>query len=122
MNKSQLKEILRSYFPFGFHLSGKSWDWLDISMLLDDVDTGEPASEIYAIRQLADRLNEKRYHSSYAVEPVQAGQLISVGVIVDILRYLTDIYCHTEIPGIIPNGLDWVGKQKGPAAKEQPPR
>jgi glycosidase len=121
MRKSKLKRILRSYFPFGFQLSRKSWNWLDIASVLDALDAGESGSKIYTIRRLADRLNKKYQISSRNVEPVQAGQLFSIGVLNDILRYLNNTYCHSETPGIIPKAFGWIDKTYGASTAEKPP-
>lgn len=121
MAKPDLVKFLHQYFPFGFHLSRKSWNWLGVSPLLEASESSEVGKGIYAIRQLADQFNEKRSHSSHAIEPIQAGQLFSVSVIVDILRYLATVYCHQQLPGVIPQGNDWTGKQRGTAVVEKPP-
>jgi glycosidase len=121
MKESILVKALHQYFPFGFQLSRKSWDWLGQTKLLEVADAAETQRAMYAIRQLSDLFNEKRRHSSHAIEPVQAGQLFSVSVIVDILRYVSLYYCHEQIPGVMPRGTDWTGKKRGSAVVEQPP-
>jgi len=122
MAETRLEKTLHSYFPFGFHLSRKSWDDFDIPSLLEGPDASKAAPGTYAIRRLADRLNEKHQQISGVFEPIQAGQLISLGVIVDVLRYLVAAYCHEEIPGAIEKSLDWISQQRGPTTIEQPPR
>ena len=121
MTESQLYKILHSYFPFGFHLSRKSWERYDIQNLLNEFDSVKAVFGTYAFRRLADRINQWHLHSSHVVEPVQAGQLISVEVIVDVLRYIAETYCRKEVPGIIQRGLDWSAKRQGRATVEKPP-
>jgi glycosidase len=121
MTESQLYKILHSYFPFGFHLSRKSWERYDIQTLLDEFDSTKATYGTYAFRRLADRVNEWHLHSSHVVETVQAGQLISVEVIVDVLRYIAGMYCHDEVPGVIQRGLDWSAKRQSRVTVEKPP-
>ncbi|MCP4634357.1 MAG: alpha-amylase [candidate division Zixibacteria bacterium] len=44
-----------------------------------------------------------------------------MGIIVDVLRYLTLLYSRESIPGVIPRGIDWIGNQKGKMIAEKPP-
>jgi hypothetical protein len=121
ISKSDLMKMLRSYFQFGFHLSRKSWELLELSTFIGTPTVETAASEVYTLRRLADRINEKRMHSSQLPQPIQGGQLTSVSVLTDILRYVVELYCHQEHPGIISRGLDWTGTQRGQAVVIQPP-
>ena len=121
MANSRLNEILHSYFPFGFHLSRQSWDWLDIRSLIEATDVSGVASDIYTVRRLAERFNQKYFYSFHLAEYIKEGQLISIGVIVDILRYLVHVYCHEQNSGILPRGLNWTAIQRGRGTVEQTP-
>ncbi|MCD6163558.1 MAG: alpha-amylase [candidate division Zixibacteria bacterium] len=121
MSEQSLYETLHSYFPFGFHLSRKSWERYDILSLLDDYNPDKPTSGIYAIRRLAYRINKKNIHRTRYKEPVQTGQLVSIGIIIDILRYIIFTYCREEVPGVIPQSHKWTAKQFGQAIIEKPP-
>jgi len=120
-NTKSLIKILHSYFPFGIHLSRKTWDWLEVSTLYGQAEVSKVTSGMYGIRLLTDRFNERRQHSSLPLESLQAGQTFTVSVIVDILRYLVTVYCHDQIPGVIPKGHDWAKQQRGEALVEKPP-
>jgi glycosidase len=113
--------MLRNYFQFGFQLSRKSWDMLKLDSLVGAVSGATPALEVYLHRLLADRINEKRIHSSQLPEPIQGGQLVSASILVDVFRYIIEIYCHQEHPGTIPRALDWAGQQRGHSTVTQPP-
>ena len=121
MTKRSLDLILHKYFQFGFHLSRSTWDWLEISTLISSPDKAGASSEAYSIRQLADRFNERCSGNSRWMEHIKAGQFISVGVIIDVLRYLIILYSRDENPGVIPRGLDWVISQRGQTIAKQPP-
>ncbi len=114
-------EFLRSYCCFGFHLSRKSWEWLELTTLGFDSSGPSKTTEIYLLRQLVDRINRKLVYSSHPPEPIYAGQLASASVLVDIFRYIVQIYCQEEQPGAIPRGLDWVGRQRDQYTISKPP-
>ena len=120
--KAPLEKILHGYFPLGFHLSRRALQWLQLSSPAELAPTGKVPSGNYAVRRLADIFNERRFHSARVTEPVQAGQLISVGVIVDILRYLAVAYCQDQVPGVVPKGVDWVAGQRGRNLTDKPPQ
>ena len=63
----------------------------------------------------------KYFYSFHLAEYIKEGQLISLGLIVDILRYLVHVYCHEQNPGILPRGLNWTAVQRGRVTVEQPP-
>jgi len=43
-NTKSLIKILHSYFPFGIHLSKKTWDWLEVSMLYGQAEVSKVTS------------------------------------------------------------------------------
>ncbi|SYZ73422.1 conserved hypothetical protein [Candidatus Zixiibacteriota bacterium] len=116
-----LKEILRGYSFLGFLLSRKAWESLEFAKLSGSLHSKGPLSEIYLLRQVADRINEKNIATGISVPAVRAGELASVSILVDILRYLIEIYVHEEQPGSIERGLKWVGGQQGKDIVSQPP-
>jgi len=120
VTKIQLEKMLRDYFPFGFPLSRKAWDQFDVSALLGTTEPDDTSSQFRATRRFADRFI-REYLRKSPTEWIHAGQLISAGVIVDVLRYLVFVYCQQEIPGAVDRGLDWIGAQRGRTTAEQPP-
>lgn len=106
ISKMSLEEILHGYFPFGFPLSRKCWEWLDISKILDVEATGTFGGSPYILRSMAELINKKITESDH-IEPLQTGHLASLRVIVDSLRYVELLYCHDELPGVIDKGLQW---------------
>ncbi len=119
ITKSGLTGLLRNYCVFGFPVSQKTWDWLGRPLVLD-AESGS-ASEIFLLRKLADQINGKRIHSAQPLDPLHAGQLATVGILVDIFRYIIEIYSHEEQPGVIPRGLERTSSDFGKATVSQPP-
>ena len=120
-DRSDLLSILRSYCHFGFQISRKSWEWLELPELAGAPPVELSALEVYQLRRLADRVNARRAESAQSFDPIQGGDLASVSFIVDIFRYIVEIYCQEEQPGVIPRGLDSTARQVGPATVSQPP-
>ena len=116
-----LLPILRSYFQFGFHVSQKTWDWLELPELAVLPPSETPTIEIYQLRRLADRVNEKRPAGSQPSDTIHGGELASLSFIVDVFRYIIEIYCQEEQPGVIGRGLDLTAQQFGPATIAEPP-
>jgi len=111
---------LHSYFPFGFQVSRQASQWLDARELIEEYVLKTGLTENYAVRILADRFNIKRHPVSQFAPPVHAGDLITAGVIVDIFRYLVDLYCFEENPGTLKNGDQWIRSHQGEGVAERP--
>jgi glycosidase len=113
--------VLRDYCQFGFQISQKSWDWLELQELAGSPPVEISAVEIYQLRRLADRVNERRSDGTQPFDPIHGGELASVSFIVDVFRYVVEIYCQEEQPGVIRRGLDLTARQIGQATVSQPP-
>lgn len=121
IEKDKLRELLRKYSVFGFILSRKTWNWLELSRLKDISADKSPKGEIYFLRQLADWINRKLAEGTRNPIPVHGGELASASVLMDILRYLIEIYTHHEQTGVIPRGTDFVKSQRGETTVSKPP-
>lgn len=120
--KGELIKMLRGYSQFGFHISRKSWETLELSDIALSNLTAKQLSDIYTLRRLADRINEKRQKSSRMPEPIQAGKLVSLSVLTDIYRYIIGLYCQKEHPGTIAKAVDWAANQRGLSMVTMPAR
>ena len=120
MATAKIEQLLHRYFPFGFHLSRKVWEMLEIVALARPSADGRRIPVPYATRALADRYNRNRFQSAGPFEPIQPGQLITVGVIVDVLRYVAVTYCRGQVPGVLRRGLETVAGHSGPPLVEKP--
>ncbi len=119
--KAALLNILRNYGQFGFPLSRKTWNWLELQTFEEMPEELSPAKEVYFLRRLADRINQKRAASARLPQPVHGGELTSISVLIDILRYIIELYSHEEQPGVIPRGLKWTEIHQSQATVIQPP-
>lgn len=111
-----------TYFPFGFQVSKKAWDANGLSDVLSSPAMAAPPSLTYTMRVLADRLNQHRDAHTYRTSPLHAGQLMSFGLITEVLRHLADKYCTDVQPGALRNAMDTVRQGAGAHIVEQPHR
>jgi len=109
-------------FPFGFHLTRKAWDRFYIGTLRRPASEAAGITEhVYRIRGLADRINRQRDFGRPGVRPARTGELLAMGLILDILRYIADLYLEEEVPGVMARGLDDVRTRVGAAVADTPP-
>jgi glycosidase len=94
---------------------------LDLPELAVSPPSGTPAIEVYQLRRLADRVNERRSGSTHPSDAIHGGELASVSFIVDVFRYIIEVYCQEEQPGVIRRGLDLTARQFGEATIIEPP-
>jgi glycosidase len=119
--RAGLLSILRSYCQFGFHISRKSREWLKLPELAATPPAEIFASEVYQLRRLADRVNERRAKSPERPDPIHGGELASVSFIVDTFRYVVEVYTQEEQPGVTRRGIDLTGRTLGQETVSQPP-
>ncbi|MDP8223812.1 MAG: alpha-amylase family glycosyl hydrolase [Candidatus Lernaella stagnicola] len=112
---------LRAYFPFGFHLSRQAWAQYDVAELLDEDGEWTVVDDILRLRKLALRINQERLRSTYNLPAVHAGQLTTIALIQDILRFVAHLYCHDQLPGVLARGLTEALTRRGAILAEKPP-
>ncbi|MEZ5359281.1 MAG: alpha-amylase family glycosyl hydrolase [Candidatus Zixiibacteriota bacterium] len=101
-------KLLHSYFPFGVQVSHRTWTWLELDKLFDQNRKELKFSSTFSIRKLADLYNLKCVHGEPGLWPIRPGQLVTVSIIVDILRYVLDLYCREENPNIVSGAHGWI--------------
>lgn len=119
---SDFEKYLRDYFPFGLPVSASCVDWLDLASLLKESPSIAKTGETQLVRQLAARFNTQCAANAPALNLVSPGQLITAGMIVELLRYVTLVYCYQQNPGSLEGGLKWTAEKKGRTFAERPVR
>jgi glycosidase len=115
------KLLKQTDFPYGFHFSQEAWARYDIpSLRHPEGREGAVTTQVYVVRGLSDRMNRARDFGRPGVKPVRTGELLAMGLITDILRYIATIYCAEEHPGAMARGLAWVRERKGDAVESMP--
>lgn len=111
---------LRDYSPFGLSVSGVCIDWLGLALLLEGTPLTAKVGDTQLVRQLAARFNAQCAASAPALNTVSPGQLITAGMIVELLRYVALAYCYQQNPGSLGKGLAWTDQVKGAALTARP--
>ncbi len=92
--------------PYGFQVSTDAWHRLD----LDNLDGTSPqetaAPRVRIARTIASRMNAARDLSAPEAHPARAGEILTIGLITRVLRYIAFRYCVVAHPGIIDGGLE----------------
>lgn len=111
-----------TYFPFGFALRNDVWKRYNVAEL---ADAGEPADkpvDTRSVRLFAQRINDDRGAHAESAPPVGAGQLLTLGILNEVLRYLIDYYCVQQLPGAMQSAFDFTKLREGePVVNEPPP-
>ena len=102
-----------SWFPFSFQLSRHAWNRFDVPGILQRVPSDETNPEYFAIRLLAESLNQHPERRAANLPWISAGKLITFGLIQDTLRFLIDQYCKEQNPGSLETALDWTCNKQG---------
>lgn len=110
-----------AWFPHSVPVNAIAWQHLDLAT----VQYGELPAEVrnpslYRARMVAQRVNERRDWSRVGFPALQAGQIMSAGLLLDILRYVTYRYALDQEPGILGRALDELRRGYGPEAVDRP--
>ncbi len=109
------------HFPHGYQVSREAWERFAASALKDGGgEPASPAARVAAARKLAAVMNERRDFSRPETRPARAGELVALGLLTDVLRYVVNHYAGTINPGALHRGLEWVRSQRGHEVAEKP--
>mgnify|MGYP001477559325 CR=1 FL=1 len=107
------------YYPFGLPVSREACGRYTIDALYGHAEE-RPLSLARATRELTERMNARRDFSRPKVLPARAGELLSAGLLTEILRYVADVYCTELFPKAWQQSLDWTSQSLGEAVAERP--
>ncbi|MCC6698657.1 MAG: alpha-amylase [Candidatus Hydrogenedentes bacterium] len=111
-----------TYFPFGFHLCRERWERLDVRSLIVASEGGDAKTNIHTVRKFVQAVNLERDGASPETSAITAGQVLTLGLLTEILRYITDLYCWEQHPGVLEAGLNAARAGKGDAiVRNSPP-
>jgi len=107
------------FYPYGYPLSRAARARFGLSAPSREART--QAGRVQAARLLAARLNEQRDFTLPQTRPARAGEVLGMGLLTEILRYIADLYCFTQFPGAMRLALTWAdGKTDGAADRTFP--
>ena len=116
----ELDTIERSdaYSPQGFLISLKAWRWFDLEAI-EEAERGQADApgRVVVARTLAEQMNAQCDFSRPKTLPARAGELVAMGLLTDILRFLMDRYCTEVMPGAMRDALEWTRAATAPAGR-----
>jgi glycosidase len=110
------------YFPFGFHLSLETWERFALREMLTSERPGDAGTDIRVIRKFVHRVNQERDGASPDTQHITAGQVLTLGLLTEIFRFIIDFYWWEQVPGILPGGIDRVRAEHGDDTVNFPPK
>ncbi len=106
MDQRQSDHEPSTYFPFGFPLSREVWKRYELVSLVGSETVGDVRTDIHVIRKLVQRINLDREGHDADGPPITAGQVLTLGLISEILRFIINYYCWEQAPGALRSGLE----------------
>lgn len=115
MARIELNKEDTAYFPQGFQVSLNAWREFALDGVAPAVsETMRGAERVRLARVLAENMNAKRDFSRPKTQPARAGELLAMGLLQDILRYLTGFYCTKVVPAALKDALEWTRERAAP--------
>ena len=113
----------QAWFPHGVPIHARAWEDLELDKVLyAPMPAGIRGPAVYRARLVAQRVNERRDWATTSLPALQAGQLMSAGLILDILRFIAYRYALDQEPGILARALDSLRGEHGADAVNKPLR
>jgi len=101
-----------TYFPHGYQVSQEAWERLDFPRLEDFAPREPMARRVQVARAIAAELNAEKDFTLRATRPARTGELLTLGLLTDVLRYLWNQYCTEYQPGVMPAALEWLATHR----------
>lgn len=122
MAKVQLRSLRGKHFPYGYIVSQAARERLQLDALSGVLPAGVSmaADRVWAARAFAERINSRRDFSRPGTVPARAGELLSIGLLTDVLRYVAQTYCEEINPGAMGAALAWARDRAAPDTVEKP--
>jgi glycosidase len=102
-----------------FHISRKSRDLYRFDDTLFTLSGNVILSNFHATRVFAQKMNEKRDLANFPEQAVRAGQINAMGLIDEILHYITGLYRDEKNPQVMKQALDWLCDRFGRPAVDE---
>lgn len=119
MEEDLVSRELNTYFGLGFPLSGKARKHFSLQPgLTPALETPDEAIREY--RDIADAINARIDFDVAGAQPARPGELMAMGLITSVLRYLVYRYASATNPQVLGNAHEWVRQEKGPDVEGRP--
>jgi len=96
-----------------FHISRKARDRYQFDEVLFSLSGNVIFANFRAVREFAQKMNEKRDLVNFPEQAVRAGQLNAMGLIDEVLHYLVELYRESANKNVMEEALNWLSDQLG---------
>ncbi|MBI3944244.1 MAG: alpha-amylase [Chloroflexi bacterium] len=102
-----------------FHVSRRARDRYQFDQSIFAVTGNAIFTNFYTARLFAEKMNSRRNLVNFPEQAVKAGQINAMGLIHEILHYVTDTYRQGVDPGVMGQALAWIDAKLGKAAVDE---
>ena len=99
-----------------FHISRKARDRYQFDEVLFSLGGNVIFANFRAVREFAQKINDKRDLVNFPEQAVRAGQLNAMGLIDEILHYVVELYRDNVNKNVMGEALDWLSGDLGAEA------
>jgi len=100
--------LKESYLSFEFHISKRARDFYQFDKGIYGLSGNVIFTNFYAVRLLAQRMNERRDLIANPERAVRVSQVNAMGLIDEILHYVCSRYRKDENPKVMKKALNWL--------------
>ncbi len=101
---------------FEFHISRKARDLYQFDESLFTLSGNVILPNFHAARVFAQKMNEKKDLVNFPEQAVRPGQINAMGLIDEILHFITGLYRDEKNPRVMKKALDWLYEKFGKSA------
>jgi len=102
-----------------FHISREARDKYGFDETLFTITGNVIFANFHAARLFAQKMNEKRDLVSFPERAIRAGQIITMGLIDEILHFVAELYRQQAKPGVMTQAMEWLRKEFGEEALDE---
>jgi len=110
---------LKNTIVMEFHISRKARDLYQFDDSLFTLSGNVILPSFHGVRVFAQKMNEKRDLVNFPEQAVRAGQINAMGLIDEILHYVTGLYRGEKNPQAMKQALDWLYEKSGKQAVDE---
>jgi len=102
------RKLDQSLYPLGYYLLRSVHRAFDI----DSLNSGHPqindkGRKVLVAREIARKINDMRDFSKSDTRPARAGELLAMGLLTDVFRFVMTLYCEDLHKGVLDRGMMW---------------
>ena len=97
-----------SLYPLGYLISQRAYQEFEINRILSEhPHVNHKGRQVLIARFLSREMNTKRDFTRPETRPARAGEMLAMGLLTDILRYVISLYCEEFYGGVLERTMMW---------------